>query len=192
MVCVPQALLDWKQPCLLQLCQSREMLQRQHPEQRVNSFLMSRAPMQHHRRVVERWDMMDLSKMSQTRHGLIFGTTQPGVLWRVKWFKHWIPVAEAKGSRSWDFVAPQLLVWHLEARDERCFLTGNQDALSERRKEESLTSCCRSKLMKKVTFQANTWRTNLGTWPAAGSSEGCRDFHSLQLAVGIGLGRVDV
>ena len=56
MIYVPQALLGWKQPCLVQLCQAREMLQRQHPDQRVNGFLRSRAPTQHYRRVVERWD----------------------------------------------------------------------------------------------------------------------------------------
>jgi len=40
-------------------------------------------------------------------------------------------VAQATGSRSWDSVAPQLLVWYLEPRDEAIFLA-SKDADFER------------------------------------------------------------
>lgn len=40
-------------------------------------------------------------------------------------------VAQARGSRFLDAVAPQLLIWHLERRDKEVFLTIKGDNLEK-------------------------------------------------------------
>lgn len=113
-----------------------------------------------------------------------------------------------------DFVAPQLLVWHLDSRKKRVFLTGkdanferfsfsvpavvcggasaNLNLVMERHKEEALTLGRSPELIKNAIFQANA-STKLWIWLAADSFKWYRDFLSAASSgKGIELGKVDV